>query len=237
MQNFYRYPHTPHIKWLGKGVPRDDKVLSLSDVSTLLNSEVIIEEKIDGANLGFTLDLNGNIRAQNRGSYLHVPFSGQFSRLNGWLQQHKFDLLSNLSTDILVFGEWCAARHSLDYSHLADFFLLFDIYDKRESKFWSVQRRNEWAKKTGLFTVPCIQKGLFTTNSLEKVLKETKSMYRDGPVEGIVIRKDNNQWNTMRAKLVHADFTQTISEHWSSRVMEWNSVDYGNKKDALQSGR
>jgi len=235
MHNFYRFPHTPHIKWLGKGEPRDDKVLSPSEAITLLKSEVIIEEKIDGANLGFSLDVNGSIRTQNRGSYLQVPYSGQFSRLNGWLQQHQSEIVSNLSSDLIIFGEWCAARHSLDYSHLSDFFLLFDIYDRFVSKFWSVKRRNEWAVTTGLKTVPDIRNGKFTINSLEKLLKEAKSSCRNGPVEGIVIRKDDEKWNQMRAKLVQADFTQTISEHWSSRRLEWNSVDYGVKKGTLQN--
>ncbi|NLZ78249.1 MAG: DNA ligase, partial [Gammaproteobacteria bacterium] len=27
MSDFFRFPHTPHIDWLGEGMPRDDKVL------------------------------------------------------------------------------------------------------------------------------------------------------------------------------------------------------------------
>jgi hypothetical protein len=29
-----------------------------------------------------------------------------------------------------------------------------------------------------------------------------------------------------RAKLVRHDFTQAIEEHWSSRPIEWNGIDY-----------
>ncbi|MGV3590570.1 MAG: DNA ligase, partial [Gammaproteobacteria bacterium] len=28
MDEFFRFPHTPHIAWLGAGMPRDDKVLA-----------------------------------------------------------------------------------------------------------------------------------------------------------------------------------------------------------------
>lgn len=227
MNNFFRFPHTPHIKWLGKGEPRDDKLLSPSEINDLLHTEVTIEEKVDGANIGISLDGQGAILIQNRGSYLPQPFNGQFSRLNGWLEQHCNTISEQLTPGLIVFGEWCAARHSLDYSSLPDYFLLFDIYNRTENRFWSVNRRNEWVDKAGLKTVPILNRGIHTVSSLEKILTESKSRYRAGSMEGIVIRHDEKDWNRSRAKLVRAEFTQTINEHWSNRVMEWNSVEYG----------
>src|SRR4051794_29822745 len=72
MTVFFRFPHTPHIAWNGVGRPRDDKVLSPCEIRELLGHEVVVEEKIDGANLGFSVDEHGILRAQNRGSYLSV---------------------------------------------------------------------------------------------------------------------------------------------------------------------
>ena len=37
MTDFFRFPHTPHIAWLGQGTPRDDKVLSPDEVVLLLS--------------------------------------------------------------------------------------------------------------------------------------------------------------------------------------------------------
>ena len=51
MTAFFRFPHTPHIAWLAPGVPRDDKVLSPADAAEVLAGEVVVEEKLDGANL------------------------------------------------------------------------------------------------------------------------------------------------------------------------------------------
>jgi hypothetical protein len=34
--DFFRFPHTPHLAWLGNGSPRDDKVLSPHEVTALL---------------------------------------------------------------------------------------------------------------------------------------------------------------------------------------------------------
>ncbi|MFX8075086.1 RNA ligase family protein, partial [Acinetobacter baumannii] len=81
MTDFFRFPHTPHVAWLGAGQPRDDKVLSPPEVAALLSGEVIVEEKVDGANLGLSLGEGGTLRAQNRGQYLIPPYSGQFARL------------------------------------------------------------------------------------------------------------------------------------------------------------
>jgi ATP-dependent RNA circularization protein (DNA/RNA ligase family) len=127
MSDFFRFPHTPHIAWLGQGAPRDDKVLSPAEVKALLSDEVVVEEKLDGANLGLSLDEDGNVRAQNRGQYLAEPHAGQFARLPAWLMQHGEALRSVLNRDLIVFGEWCAARHALDYTDLPDWFVVFDV--------------------------------------------------------------------------------------------------------------
>lgn len=129
MTDFFRYPRTPHLVWLGEVVPRDDKVLSPSQASSLLDGPVVVEEKMDGANMGLSLDPDGCLRVQNRGQYLAAPYAGQFARLPTWLANHGMPLCSVLTSNLIVFGEWCAARHSLDYSSLPDWYLLFDVYD------------------------------------------------------------------------------------------------------------
>lgn len=224
MPEFFRFPHTPHLLWLGEGQPRDDKVLSASEVKSLLQAEVLIEEKLDGANLGISLDAHGQLQAQNRGQYLQQPYGGQFSRLNGWLGQHDAILRQHLTPALLLFGEWCAARHSLDYDALPDWFLLFDVYDLEAGKFWSVERRNQLAGKLGLAVVPLLKRGLLTQPQLIHLLENTPSQYRAGKVEGIVVRHDSAYWNENRAKLVNREFVQAIDDHWRSRAIEWNLV-------------
>src|SRR6185312_9818856 len=113
MPEFFRFPHTPHLAWLGEGTPRDDKVLSPAEARELLADDVVVEEKLDGANLGISVDPAGGLRLQNRGQHLVPPFGGQFSRATGWLAQHAHALSSTLGPDLILFGEWCAARHSV----------------------------------------------------------------------------------------------------------------------------
>lgn len=230
MTDFFRFPNTPHLLWLGEGQPRDDKILSDAEVAALLRDEVLIEEKLDGANLGISLDEQGELRAQNRGQYLPQPFSGQFSRLNGWLGQHGESLRQTLTPELILFGEWCAARHSLAYDRLPDWFLLFDVYDRKTGKFWSLERRNRLAQELSISTVPLLKRARVTRDQLIRLLNDTCSRYRSGKIEGIVIRCDSPLWCENRAKLVNREFVQAIEDHWRSRAIEWNLVNTGSVK-------
>lgn len=228
MDEFFRFPQTPHIAWLGAAQPRDDKVLSPSDADDLLADVVVLEEKIDGANLGFSLSPAGEFRAQNRGQYLAEPYRGQFSRLPQWLATHGSDiddvLLEHTDRGLMLFGEWCAARHSLDYTRLTDWFLLFDVLETTTNRFWSSNRRDALAEKLGLVTTPRLATGRFKLAELTTAVESWPSRFRNGPLEGIVVRRESAQWCDRRAKLVRADFTQAIGEHWRSRRLEWNQL-------------
>lgn len=226
MTDFFRFPHTPHLTWLGADSPRDDKVLDSAEARALLAGNVLVEEKLDGANLGLSLADDGQLRAQNRGQYLQEPHAGQFSRLPAWLAQHGEDIRAVMRPELLLFGEWCAARHSLDYATLPDWFLLFDVYDRSIGKFWSSKRRNVLAEQAGLKLVPKIFYGNTSVKDLIERLQSSSSHYRNGPLEGLVIRRESVDWCEARAKLVQADFTQAIEQHWRKRAIEWNRVDY-----------
>ncbi|MCG6117981.1 MAG: RNA ligase family protein [Aquimonas sp.] len=223
-EDFFRFPHTPHLAWLGEGRPRDDKVLTPEQVAALLADAVVVEEKLDGANLGLSVSPQGGLRAQNRGQYLVEPFTGQFSRLGPWLAQHRQALLDHLTPGLILFGEWCAARHSLAYSGLPDWFLVFDVYDREAAQFWDTARRDELTKTLGLVCVPTLHRGKVTQASLRALLETRQSRYRSGPPEGIVIKREGEGWTLSRAKLVRAEFVQTIGAHWRNRSIKWNRV-------------
>ncbi|WP_076997525.1 RNA ligase family protein [Variovorax sp. KK3] len=221
---FFRFPHTPHLMWLGEGAPRHDKVLSGPEAKALLAGDVVVEEKIDGANLGFSLDRAGQLRAQNRGQYLQMPYGGQFSKLLHWSAVHSDALVTALPPGWIAFGEWCAAKHSLTYDRLPDWWLLFDLYDSSNQKFQSTSARAAFAKNAGIATVAELFRGQIKLHELRALLLETPSRYRAGPIEGLIVRREDSGATTARAKLVRPDFTQAIERHWRSRRIEWNSL-------------
>lgn len=224
MTDLFRFPHTPHLAWLGLGTPRDDKVLPALEANELLGSDVVVEEKLDGANLGISLDPSRTLRIQNRGQYLHEPYSGQFRRLGAWIAQHEGRLLDALTPEHIAFGEWCAARHSVAYERLPDWFVLFDIFDRSEARFFSTTRRNAFAARMELVTVPEVFRGRTSLSALEMRLASECSRYAAGPIEGFVIRRESGDWLTSRAKLVNPEFVQSIDQHWRRRRIEWNRL-------------
>jgi ATP-dependent RNA circularization protein (DNA/RNA ligase family) len=224
VSQFFRFPRTPHLAWLGDALPRDDKLLSASEARDLLAEDVAVEEKLDGANLGISVGTDGNLRAQNRGQYVTPTGLGQFKNLTRWMDLHERTLVDALGANLILFGEWCAARHSLHYVNLPDWFVAFDVFDRTVSRFWSTSRRNALARRLGLSVVPTLLQGTTSLPTLKSLVESTSSQFGGGPVEGMVIRKQSSDWLTMRAKLVRAEFVQEIGEHWRQRPIEWNQL-------------
>lgn len=119
---------------------------------------------------------------------------------------------------------WCAARHSIGYTTLPDWFVAFDVYDPKSGRFWSTRRRNALVGELGMKSVPALFTGTASLISLKKLLSSQSSAFTASPMEGIIIRRENQDWLLGRAKLVRSEFTQAIDEHWSRREVEWNRL-------------
>ncbi len=223
MSDFFRFPHTPHIAWLGDGQPRDDKVLPADEARAFLGHEVLVEEKVDGANVGFSLDEQVTLRVQNRGSFLSKDHCHpQFKTLWRWLQTREQALADALYPDLMLFGEWCFAVHSVRYNRLPDWFLAFDVYDRSQGQFLSTARRDDIIAQLGLAKVPVLGQRKFKLAELSHMLKQ--SQLGDAPAEGLYVRRDEGEWLAARAKLVRPEFVQAIEEHWSRRSIEVNEL-------------
>lgn len=221
--DFFRFPHTPHLAWLGAGHPRDDKVLSAVEVRELLRGDVVVEEKIDGANVGLSIDAHGRLRAQNRGSYLEPSACHpQFKPLFRWLEPRADALSDALRPGLMLFGEWCWAVHSVRYTSLPDWFLAFDVLDRARNEFWSTDRRDALVRGLGLATTPQLACGHFDVSGITSLLGPSR--LGTGPMEGLYVRRDAAGRLIGRAKLVRAEFTQAIEEHWTRRRLELNQL-------------
>jgi hypothetical protein len=227
MTRFFRFPHTPHLAWLGDGQPRDDKVLPPDEAEALLSGEVVVEEKVDGANIGFSAGADGKLRVQSRGSYLDPDHAHpQFRPLWAWLGAREAALVDALGSDRILFGEWCYAVHSVVYERLPDWFLGFDVYDRSAGKFWDTSRRDALLATLRLHPAPRIARGHFTVEAVERMLA-SESRVGDGAIEGLVVRRESGGFTTARAKLVRAEFARAIDEHWSRGPLRRNELAEG----------
>jgi hypothetical protein len=219
----HKFPSTPHLFWLGPAEVRDDKVLTLAEARSFLSGLVVVEEKVDGANLGLSFDTGGTLRFQNRGNWLAGKLTGQWERLRGWAAQHEARLRENLPAHHVLFGEWCFAAHSIHYDQLPDWFVVFDVFDPTAGKFWNTARRNSLAAAAKLPVVPKVAQGIFKREEIEEML-DGRSDFRDGVREGLYFRREDETWLLKRTKLVRPDFTQAISEHWSRQAITPNEI-------------
>ncbi len=219
---FFRFPSTPHLAKMPGVEIRGDKVLSESERDEFLRHDLVVEEKADGANMGISFDPDGNLRVQNMGAYLQLPGSGQWKKLGDWLEPRTDALFEHLSGNLILFGEWCYARHSVSYACLPDWFLGFDVYDSRAGRFLSSARRNALLKAMAITPVPIIARGRFTYREIQELLSE--SAFGDQPAEGVYLRYDEGDWLEQRAKLVRPSFIQAMEQHWSRSAISPNRL-------------
>ena len=220
--NFFKFPTTPHLALLGDVDIRGDKVMSELERDAFLGHKLVVEEKIDGANLGISFDSSGNIHAQNRGAYLSLPGLGQWKKLSEWLSLKEDILFDHLIDRYILFGEWCYAQHSVFYDRLPDWFLGFDIYDKQVGHFLSRDKRDAFLQEMGISKIPFIAQDHFTFSELKEFLSFSK--LGDQLAEGLYLRFDQDNLLVQRAKLVRPDFIQSIEQHWSQSGIKKNRV-------------
>jgi ATP-dependent RNA circularization protein (DNA/RNA ligase family) len=219
---FFKFPSTPHLAALGGNRIRNDKVLSRVNRNAFLKNRLIVEEKIDGANLGISFNGQGNLILQNRGSILSQPYSGQWTKLDWWLPPRLEILFDHLHDRYILFGEWCFAKHSLGYDRLPDYYLGFDLFDKTSKQFFPFDLRNQMFERMNISSVPFIKRGAFSLLQLERLMGNSR--FSDDPAEGIYLRHDGDNWLKQRAKLVKAKFIQTIDVHWSRKTITQNQI-------------
>jgi len=228
IEDFHKFPRTKHILDAGgTGVSRDDLLMEGPEIKRFLEVPIIVEEKIDGSNLGISKDKDYNIIFQNRSKHITSASHTQWKGLDNWLKQTPgiWEVLT--SEDIILFGEWCQYKHSIPYDNLPSFFVAFDIYIKSQQKFVSRAELERRLQNTGIPIINKISEGKVLSKAELLGLLNTHSAYRhEGTVEGVYLRIDGPQYNIARGKIVRPDFIQGIEDHWMSQKLEENSKAY-----------
>jgi ATP-dependent RNA circularization protein (DNA/RNA ligase family) len=197
-------------------------VLSPDEVRSFIEGEVTVEEKVDGTNIGFSLDEYGVLRVQSRGNYLAHGSHPQFQPLWPWLDTRRHALLEALSPGLILYGEWSFAVHSVRYERLPDWFLGFDVFERAAASFWSSGKRDPWLSRLGLTAVPRLGQGRFSTEQLVALIGTSR--LSAGLMEGVYLRRERGDWLEQRAKIVRAEFVEGIVEHWSAESLEKNAL-------------
>lgn len=192
----------------------------------LLPGKQSLEEKIDGANVGFSLDENGKILCQNRSHYVDSKYHFQFQTLGSFIYQKRESLERVLQNGKILYGEWLFSKHSIHYTALPDIFMAFDIFDPKEQKFLDRATFREIMSTTNIsYVKPLVDnvESFITREALVTLLTTTKSQFSESIIEGIYFRWDQNGRLKTRSKLVRSDFI-CGDEHWSKGKFVLNTL-------------
>ncbi|KAK4057656.1 hypothetical protein OIO90_001304 [Microbotryomycetes sp. JL221] len=225
---FFKFPRTAHLINLGAAT-RDDLVRS-PEIQLAVGQCLVVTEKLDGANLGFSLDDEGSIRVQNRSHFVDSGAHVQFRALSQWIDAHREDLHALLGSDdsfldrFILFGEWMAAKHSVEYTELDDLFYAFDLFDRATGTFLSRSRLQALLKRTNIHLTPLLHSGdALSEQQLVTLIQQRSAFSLDERREGVYVKVENADWVIDRSKVVRGDFIAG-DQHWTKSQVLLNQI-------------
>lgn len=110
-------------------------------------------------------------------------------------------------------------------NNLPDYFLAFDLYNKKKKLFYNRDILVEKLKDTNIHFVREMYRGMVKDqNQLLKMI-EQQSDYTDSRVEGIYLKIFEDDYVKRRCKLVRNDFLSG-NEHWTKGGIQKNKLKF-----------
>jgi hypothetical protein len=235
--DFTKYPRTPHL-FGSRGTDDDRHLGSRESLDFLADPSLIVEEKLDGTNVGIHFTAAGRMVLQCRGHEITTGMHPQYDLFKQWTTGTRPVLEAMLGDQLILFGEWLYARHSVHYRRLPHYFFEFDVYDKRAQVFLDLAARLVLLEGTGIVTVPVVHRGPVTADELSaligpswfgSVFENPLTGRTDDLMEGLYLRTEADGRVTGRAKFVRPEFVERVkqSAHWQHQAMVPNLLAEG----------
>jgi hypothetical protein len=209
-----KFPRTYHLPWSGGASDAGERVM---DPSILYGKEVVITEKVDGENTTFARD------------YLHArSLDWAYHPSRTWVANLWGSVSPNIHPDVRVCGENLYAKHSVEYTDLPSYFLVYAVMFDDIVLSWKDTER--MCFELGLRHVHVCHWSVYDAVS-ESCLKEKKcdemgSAYGEVS-EGYVLRPSDSfhieDWKTLVGKYVRPNHVQT-DIHWMTNSIEKNKL-------------
>jgi len=172
-----KYNRTYHLPW-SPGSTNDDRISD--SVESLLGTEIVITEKLDGENCGMT---DEGVYARSHATFTTSPWSREVRQL------HKLSVEDELGDGVFLFGENMEGIHSIEYTNLESYFYIFGI---RDNDIWIPwEKVEEYSYLLDIPTVPVLFKGVVNSSKeLQQIVEDlvSKPSELGGQREGIVVR-------------------------------------------------
>lgn len=214
-----KYNRTYHVPW-SPGAINDDKISP--NLGHLIGTDIVITEKMDGSNT--SLETAGCYARTHIGTPTHPSFDG--------LKALHATVKTKIPEGTQLFGEWCWAKHSISYSELPGYFMLFNVRTLNPiMPSWASWEEVEmWAEDISVPTVPVLFKGkVSSAKELEELINSLMIQpsvcggIREGVVARIQQAFSENNFSASVMKCVRANHVQT-SEHWKNQEIIRNKL-------------
>ena len=202
--NRLKYPKTYHFEW-SPGVKNDDRIQK--DLLFLTGQPIIITEKMDGE---CTTLYNDYIHARSIDSNDHESRS--------WVKQLWGNIKHDIPENWRICGENLYAKHSIPYTDLESYFMVFQIWDENNNSL-PLDERLYWCDLLNLTHVPILHHGLFDIDFIKNYKLDTDVI--EGFVVSLVNSFNYNDFNKCVVKWVRSNHIQS-DEHWMKQKVVKN---------------
>lgn len=206
--NRVKYPRTFHLPW-SPGLTKDDR--QMQSMTGFENQEIVVTLKMDGENTTMYSDF---MHARSLTSESH-PSRNRVRALHG-------EIAHNIPQDWRICGENLYAKHSIKYTSLPGYFMLFSIWDEKNNCL-SWDETKTWAELLELPIVQELYRGTYNQKAIEEVFKPFKASH-----EGYVVRLTSpfpySAFRHSVGKYVRKEHVHTHG-HWMRQIVEPNELE------------
>jgi len=194
--HYVKYPRTYHLPW-SPGMNNDDR--RMESISSFINKEVIVMEKLDGENTTMYKDY---IHARSLDSLNHPS--------RNWIKQFWNTISYEIPEGWRINAENMYAKHSISYTNLESYCYGFAIWNNKNICLdWD--QTLEWFQLLNIPHPKILYKGTFHENTIRGIIINEKEC------EGYVLRLADSfaykDFKTSVGKYVRKNHIQTV-KHW-----------------------
>ena len=169
------------------------------------DSDIVIMEKLDGANASFKKE-NGELKCFSRRQELSE--NNTLRGFYNWVHENIDP--DDLAEGYIYFGEWLV-KHKLDYGqNNMNKFYLFDVYNEKHGRYVSFDNVEMVANKLNIDLIPVFYHGRF--QSLEHIQSFVGKSKLGDVGEGVVVK--NYNWTDKHG---NQQFTKFVSDQFAEK--------------------
>lgn len=200
------FPTIPHLR--GSCGTFDDTFMDTSTTVRILNTCVLVQEKLDGINIGISLDQRNSFQLIKKNRLINWQDCGYLTVFRQWCDDNHEKLFGVLSRGLTLFGEFLVNLERRNYSETT--WILFDAFDYRNGRFLAQSELRKQTYELNLSYAPDLFFGVPKTLTRIEQLIGISSL-TGHQMEGVCLRIEEGKFLRERFKFVRRDY---IKKEW-----------------------